>query len=226
MTKAKKTAAETSVSPEKPMPAPTPSSNATDIRDDQDRRVVIFASMLLILFAIPIFGAVQDGRSLWRMTRYDSTGRFLILAILGWPISLGFIGIVRGLRKKLPGKILIGVATAFTAIQTLAGLALCAMLLAFERHAIESPFVWLAAASSVTAIAVIVRSFFRNGWQRWQHIMVPIALLALMIFLSIVGIERNALERVAEGGWGFLFTTAALLPFVIRTLVPRLSASK
>ena len=95
------------------------------------------------------------------------------------------------------------------------------MLLAFERHAAESPFVWLGAASTVAAVGMVVRSFFRRGWQRWQHLMAPIALLALMIVLMIAGIERRAVEQVVQGGWGFLFATAALVPFAGRTILSR-----
>ncbi len=225
MTKEKKTSKtaseKTSVSSEKPMPAPATPSNDANAADERNRRVVIFASILLILLAAPVFLPVQDDRSLWRMTRHDSTGKFLIGAILGWPVCLGIIGMIRGLRKSVPGKVLIGIATGLTAFQTLAGLALIAMLLAFERHAAESPFVWLGAASSIAAIAVVVRSFFRSNWLRWQHLMAPIALLALMIVLCIAGLEPNAIERVSDGGWGFLFATVALLPFVIRTLGSR-----
>jgi hypothetical protein len=212
---------DTLVSSEKSMNVPTDSSRGANVRDDKDRRVIIFASILLIALAMPVFLPVQGERSLWQMTRYDSMGRVLICAILGWPVCLGLIGIVQGLRKNAPEKALLVIATTLTAIQTLAGVALTAMCLAFERRAAESPFVWLAAASTVLAVGTVVRSFFCTGWQRLQHLMVPIALLALLIVLLIAGIERSAVERVSDGGWAFLFATAALVPFVARTLASR-----
>jgi hypothetical protein len=191
------------------------------VREDQDRRAIIFASLFLLLLVGPVFLPVEGDRSLWRMTRHDSTGRVLIGAILGLPIFLGIMGIVRGLRRSVPGKTLIGIATVLTAIQTLAGLALVVMLLLFERRATESPFIWLGTVSVLVAVGVIVRSFFRTGWQRWQHLMAPMGLLALMIVLTLAGVERNSIDRVSLGGWVFLFATAALVPFVGMTLVSR-----
>ncbi len=209
------------VSVEKPVVTGTGPSIDINGPDDQNRRVVIFASILLIALATPVFLPVQGERSLWQMMRYDSTGRVLIGAILGWPVCLGVIGILRGLRKNVPGRALIAIATTITAIQSLAGLALVVMLLAFERRAVDSPFVWLGAASTVAAVGLVVRSFFRTEWQRWQHLMAPIALLAMMIVFMIAGVERNTIERVSEGGWGFLFATAALVPFAGRTFLLR-----
>jgi hypothetical protein len=229
MTKQKKSTAkappldtkEALVSSEKPVATSADPSSEVHARDEQNRRVVIFASILLVLLAVPVFLPVEGNRSLWGMTRYDSTGKVLIGAIFGWPVCLGVLGISRGLRKNVPGKILIGIATGFAAVQTLAGLALVAMLLAYERHAIKSPLVWFGAACTVAAVGIVVRSFFRTGWLRWQHIMAPIGLLAAMIVLCIAGLAPNAIERASDGGWGFLFATAALVPFIGRTIVSR-----
>jgi len=192
-----------------------------DGRDDQDRRVIIFASVLVVLLAAPVFLPVEDDRSLWRLTRHDDTGKAILVAIFGWPVCLGILGLIRALQKKAPGKVLLGIATVYTSLQILAATALMAMILWFGQRDERSLVVGLAAIAPLMAIGLVVRSFYRTGWQKWQHIMAPIALLALMIILCMVGIERRSLEHTSQGGWVFLFATAALVPFIGTTLVSK-----
>lgn len=191
-----------------------PLEKVEDLLDEQDRRVVIVASVFLVLLVAPVFLPVQSERSLWRMTRHDDTGRAILGAIMGWPALLGVFGLIRGWRKRLPGKVLVGFATTFASLQTLAGLALMAMLLWFGRGDERSWPVFLAALFPLLGAGLVVRSFSRTGWQRWQHLMAPIALLAAMIVMCLFGAEPNAINRAEQGGWVFLFATAALLPFV------------
>ena len=212
-------ASEAEVSPKKQGVVATP----VDEQEEGHRRAVIFASIWLIVLAAPVFMAVDGERSLWRMTRHDDTGRFLLGIIFGWPVCLGIIGLVRGLRRRLPGKVMMGMATTLTSIQTLGGLALVAMMLAFGYREKESPLVWLGAATAIAAVITIVRSFVRTGWHRWQHLMAPLALLALMVVLVMAGTERRAVEHVSGGGWMFLFATAALFPFAGMTLTSKRS---
>ncbi|HRI71885.1 MAG TPA: hypothetical protein PK156_46955 [Polyangium sp.] len=221
--KAETAESEAEVLPEKRNDAAKVKTPPVDEQEEGHRRAVIFASFLLIALAAPVFAPVDGERSLWRMTRHDDTGRFLLGIVFGWPICLGILGIVRGFRRRLPGKTMMGIATTLTSIQTLGGLALIGMLLAFGHREKESPLVWLGAATAIAAVIAIVRSFVRTGWHRWQHLMAPLALLALMIVLVLAGTERRAVEHVSGGGWIFLFATAALFPFAGATLVARKS---
>ena len=192
-----------------------------DVRDEQDRRVIIFASVLILLLTAPVFLSVQDDRSFWRMTRHDDTGRAILIAIFGWPFCVGILGMMRGLQKKAPGKVILGIATVYTSLQTLAGAALITMILLFGQRDERSLPVWLSAVAPLMAIGLVVRSFYRKGWQRWQHLMAPLALLALMIVVCLAGVERRSVEHVSQGGWVFLFATAALVPFIGTTVVSK-----
>jgi hypothetical protein len=183
--------------------------------------MIIFASVLFLLLIAPVFLPVEGNRSLWRATRYDSTGRVILAGMFGWPVCLGVLGLVRGLKRNVPGKVLIGVGTTLTSLQTLAGAALMFMILGSEYSESRSPLVWLGAAVLLVAMGTIVRSFFRTGWQRFQDVMAAFALLVVMIVLAFAGTEARTVARVAVGGWLFLFASAALLPFAVVTLASR-----
>lgn len=212
---------EAAVSSEKQENASAETANPVDLRDEQDRRVIIFASLLLLLLVAPMFLPVERDRSLWRMTRYDSTGRFILLGIFGWPVFSSIAAFIRGLQKKVPGKVFLGVATTLTSLQTLAGTALVTMVLLFGRGNERSFPVWLGAIAALLAIGMVVRSFFRTSWQRWQHLIAALALLAVMVVLILAGVEGGRIDRTSSGGWVFLFGTAALVPFIGTTVVSR-----
>lgn len=209
---------EVSKTPDKAIAAPPDTTEPVDIQDEQDRRVIVFASILFVLLAGPVVLPMEGERSLWRMTRHDDTGRAILLAIFTWPVFLGITSFVRGLRRRVPGKVLMGIATTFTSLQILAGIALVSMVLAFERKAVMSLPVWLGAFATLMTVFFLIRSFFYDGWARWQQIMVPLALLAVTVVLLMAGLEPRALERTALGGRVFLFAAAALLPFIGTTL--------
>lgn len=207
---------------DKPVDSKTELS-AGDLRDEQDRRTVIWASILLILSAAPMFLPTERDRSLWRMTRHDSTGRVILLLMFGGPVFLGLMGLVRGVRRHAPQKVLMIFSSVMTCLFTLAAVAMMSMILIYERRAMESPLIWLGALASLLGTFMFVRSFFRHRWQRYQHLLAVFGLLALMIILAMVGAEPNALNRIEEGGWVFFFVTAALTPFVGSTLFSRRS---
>jgi hypothetical protein len=211
------------VSSEKPIAAPKDAALDANSRDEQDRRTILFASVVFVFLAAPVFLAMEGDRSFWRLTRHDTTAQAILVVVFGWPVCLGIVGFLRAWRRKVPGKGLIGVATAFTTIQTLAAAVLFGMLMWEGHRESRSPLVWLGAVAAALAIAMVVRSFFRTGWQRWQSIMAPIALLAVMIVLILAGVDHNAMEHVAQGSWVFLFATAALIPFIGTTLFARQS---
>lgn len=197
---------------------------AADIRDEQDRRLVIWASILLLLSAAPIFLPTEGKRSLWYMTRHDSTGKVILLVTFGGPVFLGIMGLWRGLRRDIPKKALLAFSSILTCLFNLAAVALMSMILIYERRAAESPLIWLGALASLLGTFMFVRSFFRQNWQRYQHLLAAFAFLAMMIILAIAGSEPNALNRMGQGGWIFFFVTAALAPFAGSTLFSRRSA--
>ncbi len=199
----------------------SPASSALELRQEQDRRMIIFASVLFLLLVAPLFLPIEGSRSVWHATRYHSTDRVIWVGLFGWPVCLGALGLVRGLKREVPGKVLIGVGTILTSVQTLASAALLYMILGSESSASRSPHVWLGAAALLVAMVTIVRSFFRTGWQRFQDIMAAFSLLVVMVMLAFVGTEPYAIEQVAVGGWLFVFASAALLPFAIVTLASR-----
>lgn len=190
------------------------SPSMVDVRDEQDRRTVVFAAPFFLMLAAPIFLAMENERSLWRMTRHDSIGRLLVLVIMAWPICLGLLGLSRGLRRREPGKWLLRLGTGLTLLYTLAGTALVIMIFLFERRAVESPIAWAAALFAIIAVAGVVRSFFQSGWRRWQFVGVPIALHATVLIMLFAGVEPNAIERIDDGGWVYMFGAGGLLPFV------------
>lgn len=197
--------------------------SGADVRDDQDRRTVIWAGILLILSAAPLFLPTERDRSLWYMTRHDSTGRAIVLLMFGGPVFLGIMGLWRGLRRNIPKKALLVFSSILTCLFNLAAVALMSMLLIYERRAAESPLIWLGALASLLGTFMFVRSFFRQNWQRYQHLLAAFAFLAMMIILAIAGSEPNALNRMGQGAWFFFFVAAALAPFAGSTLFSRRS---
>lgn len=194
---------------------------AVDVRDDQDRRTVIWAAIMLILLAAPMFLPAERDRSLWRMTRHDSTGRVIVLLMFGGPVFLGIMGLLRGLRRNVPKRAFLAFSSVLTCLFNLAAVAMMSMILIYERDAMESPLIWLGALSSLIGTFLFVRSFFRQKWQRYQHLLAAFAFMALMIVLTIAGAEPNALNRIEQGGWVFFFATAALAPFAFSTLLSK-----
>lgn len=202
------------VSPEKQDGA-TPDPIAVEaLRDEQDRRAIVFAAPFFLMFAAPMFLDMDGDRSFWRMTRHEPGARVLLLALFSWPVCLGLLAFWRGIRRRLPGKGLTGLASTMTSLYTLAGAALTVLVLVFERRSEQSPLVWVAVVVASLAVGSVVRSFFHTGWRRWQFLMAPMVLLATMIVLLIAVAEPRSIERAEQGGWVFLFGTAALLPFV------------
>jgi hypothetical protein len=187
-------------------------------RDEQDRRMVIWGSLLLFLLGAPVFLPTDGARSLWRMTRYDSTGRVILVLIFGGPVFLAIVGLLRGLRRHAPGKPLAILSSIMTCLYTLAAAAMISMILIYERRAIESPLIWLGAFASLAAIISLVRSFFAQRWRRYQHLLAAFGFLSIMIVLAIGGAEPRALVRMQEGGWIFVFAATALFPFSVSTL--------
>lgn len=185
-----------------------------DVRDEQARRTVVVSAPFFLILAAPIFLAMENERSLWRMTRHDSIGRVLVLAVLAWPICLGLLGLSRGLRRLEPGKWLMRLGTGVTSLYTLAGTALVSMIFLFEHRAVESPLAWGAVLLAIIAAGSLVRSFFYTGWRRWQFVAAPIALHAAVLVMLFAAVEPRAIERADEGGWLFLFGAGGLLPFV------------
>jgi len=190
-------------------------------RDEQDRRTVILGSILLILLGAPVFLPTEGERSLWRMTRHDSTGRVIIVLMFGIPVLLGIVGALRGFRRSVPKGVFLVFSSVMTCLFTLAGVAMMSMLLIYERRAVESPLIWLGALASLSATLTFVRSFFRQRWQKYQHLVAAFGFLTLMMILAIGGAEPRAMARIEDGGWVFLFATAALFPLAMSTLLSR-----
>ncbi|MBK9259560.1 MAG: hypothetical protein IPM54_06940 [Polyangiaceae bacterium] len=211
----------TAAEPDKPVDKQSTAAGDIDLRSEQDRRVIIFASALLMLLAAPVFLPVERDHSFWYMARHDATGRVMLIGIFGWPVCLGLFGIVRGLKRAVPGKILIGTSTAITLIQALGTGALVAMILKSEYRDAHAVYVWAGVAALTLALGAIARSFFVSGWRRFQHILATMALLAMTIVLELAATEPRAFVRVAMGGWLFFFATAALVPFAAITLTSR-----
>lgn len=211
----------TATEPDKPVDMQSTAAGDIDLRSEQARRVIIFASALLVLLAAPVFLPVEGERSFWYMARHDATGRVILVGIFGWPVCLGSFGIVRGLKRTVPGKVLIGIGTAVTSMQALGTAALVAMIMRLEYRDARAAYIWAGVAALTLALGAIARSFFLSGWQRFQHIMATMALLAMTIVLELAATEPRAIARVAIGGWLFFFATAALVPFAAITLTSR-----
>lgn len=198
--------------------AATPDPVAIEaLRDEQDRRAIVFAAPFFLMLAAPMFLDMEGDRSIWRMTRHETGARVFFLALFAWPVCLGLLAFWRGIRRRLPGKGLTGLATTMTSLYTFAGAAFTVLVFVLERRFEQSPLVWLAAVIVTLAVGSVVRSFFHSGWRRLQFLMAPMVLLATMIVLLIAVSNPRTIERAEQGGWVFLFGTAALLPFVATT---------
>jgi hypothetical protein len=218
---AKSESKEALVSSEKPAIAPAAAVGLTDALDEQERRLIIFGSVFLVLLAAPLVLPAERGESLWYNARYDEVEQAICVGIFGWPIFLGITSFWRGIRRKVPGKILVGMATLFTSLQVLATAALLAYVFSRGGRDAKTPYMWIGAVMTASSIAVVIRSFYRTGWQRWQHIMAALALLAVTIVLFLAGITRGRVSDVPSGTWVFLFAAAALVPFIRATVMSR-----
>ncbi len=202
------------VLPEKQDDAKLDPATAEQVRDEQDRRAIMFAAPFFLMLAAPMFMATEDGRSMWRMTRHEPGARALLSLIFAGPVCLGLLGLWRGLRRRVPERGLAIFGTVISSLYTLAGTAIVIIIFMFERRATESPWIWLSALMTTLCVGSVVRSFFHSGWRRWQLIASPIALLAVMLVLLFAAAEPRAIERADQGGWVFLFAAAGLVPFV------------
>ncbi len=189
--------------------------------DEPHRRLAIFSGVLMCLLGAPYVLPAQGSLSLWEMTERMWEPRWIFFGIFGWPALLGLLGIVRGLLRHKPGRLMLIAPSIITLLCALGTTGLMCMLLWSVNEARESLLEWVALFSALAALLMLARSRDAAGWHRFNHCTAAVALLFGVAAFGLAGSEAGVFVRPALGPWLSLIAVTALLPFVVVTMTAR-----
>lgn len=196
-----------------------PKVDAAALRAEEASRLATIAAAapLMLLFA-PFIAPLYRGRSIYDEVKREPLEAALFAAILLWPAALGAVGLVKGLRRRAPGKVASAVLLVLQALMTLAVSALIAYAISDRRRHQEDPLLWLAVLAGLAGLVVAVRGFWRAGFRRWTSLLAAVWLYYLQLGLVITSGEGYSFERPELGAWLGLFALAMLGPISLHAV--------
>ena len=198
-------------------------SDAPIDRDEERHRLVAMAAAVpLWLVCTPLFlPFASTNDSLVEMADLEPAALAALVAIVFPPLFVGAVGLVRGFRRKAPGKWLFGIPAVCCALVGLGLALIIGIALAFERSARREPFLWVCFALILVAFLRVVRSFGRAGWERFTQLIGGIWLVGVVFAIGMGFSPKPFFQNPSWGDWTFLVGLSALAPLVAFAGSPR-----
>lgn len=190
-------------------------------REERYRLASVAAGAPLLLLAAPLLAPDAHGRWPIHDATREPSALVLAVGLLAWSLLTGTLSLTYGLRRRVPG-------TAAYAIPAVVYLLACGGIafLAFAallkvRRTSEGPAITAAAIACSAAVLVLIRGFFRGGWERWAQLVAGVWMgHGTLSVLIVLGADSPAADQPL-GPWLLLFGLGALAPIVAWALWPR-----
>lgn len=193
-----------------------PKADAAVLRaEEASRLATIAAAAPLVLIFAPFVAPLDRGRSLYDEVKREPLAIAVLGAICLWPAVLGVVGLVKGLRRRAPGKVASAVLLVLQALMSLGLSALIAYAISDRRRYQEDPLLWLGVLAGLAGLVVVVRAFWRAGFRRWTSLLAATWLFYLQWGLVATSGEGYSFERPELGAWLGLFAMAVLGPIML-----------
>lgn len=202
-------------------PGEARSGQEIDRREERFRQATIAAGAPMLLLFAPFLLPLEGGRSLYDELHRETLALAVMALGLGLPLALGAVSLWLGARRRAPGKVAFAVPAALQILVTGGASVILAVLLAQQRRAREEVLVWLCLLVGAFALYLLVRGFFRRGFERWAQLIAGVALFQAEGALLVAIGEARWLALPELGAWLFLFALGVLGPVIAWMLWPR-----